>query len=69
MSKKSPKSHHQVEVVRQTITKDSGIVQLLPKKEQTTQKQQWADNSHVLMYLDLEKLNSEENNKNVGFKQ
>lgn len=64
VSKKSSKSHHQVEVVSQTITKDSGIVQLLPKKEQTTQKQQWADNSHVLMYLDLEKLNSEENNKN-----
>ncbi|CAC5414566.1 INTU [Mytilus coruscus] len=62
VSKKSSKpNHHQV--LKKTITKDSGIVQLLPKQENITLGKQWAENLHAVMYVDLEKLNSENNNK------
>ncbi|XP_063413144.1 protein inturned-like isoform X1 [Mytilus trossulus] len=62
VSKKSSKhNHHQV--LKKTITKDSGIVQLLPKQEDITLGKQRAENLHAVMYVDLEKLNSENNNK------
>ncbi|CAG2220686.1 CPLANE4 [Mytilus edulis] len=62
VSKKSSKpNHHQI--LKKTITKDSGIVQLLPKQEDITLGKQGADNLHAVMYVDLEKLNSENNNK------
>lgn len=52
--------------MKKTITKDSGIVQLLPKQEDITLGKQGADNLHAVMYVDLEKLNSENNNKDVS---
>ncbi|XP_071125043.1 protein inturned-like isoform X1 [Mytilus edulis] len=62
VSKKSSKpNHHQI--LKKTITKDSGIVQLLPKQDDITLGKQGADNLHAVMYVDLEKLNSENNNK------